>query len=252
MTNFNTKPTAFVELTSSIRMHMRLLHAELTESTYSPAHMVANADPAVWANSLSWYAESWMKASHELQHLHHIASHLADEALAAYERVMSDPDSDDTALMEEQFEAELFTVSVRVRKAAARELMRIILNGVQCSSSPMMMIHTKAQVEAAKTVLEAVGVHRDAVVGHRAIDDVFERMREDADARAHKRETTPRRIRYWKDGAVYRYEVLNADGGSLSSGGTHYTRKAAAALYFRAMGDDLYRQHNTSIVLEAV
>src|SRR5690606_6198390 len=167
------KSPAIESITFNIRRAMKDALSNLTEGKSSINEMVANMKPHLWQSNINWNAEDWMRDSFLLELAGRAAAMLADciQEVWDSESLDSDPIPEG---MDDEFNAKLETVAKQVRAITINECTRIVFRGVEFSSNPMTMLNSKAKFEAAKKMLEVLGVGDYRMTDFEATTDILD------------------------------------------------------------------------------
>lgn len=237
------KSTAIETITFNLRYAMKSALSTLVEGKSSITAMVEETKPHLWQSNLSWNAEGWMKASYILDLAGRAAAMLADriQEVWASESSNSDPIPEG---MDDGFNAKLETVAKQVRTIMINECTRIVFRGVEFSSNPMTIINSKAKVEAAKHMLEVLGMSEYHMTDFEATHDILNGIeRREEERRALRREQdaiTPSKIIAAKTGSgQYLMAAHNKLGDIIRTKVSEATRKADAKAEAVKWGEEL-------------
>lgn len=237
------KSTAIETITSNLRYAMKSALSTLVEGKSSITAMVEETKPHLWQSNLSWNVEGWMKASYILDLAGRAAAMLADriQEVWASESPNSDPIPEG---MDDELNAKLETVAKQVRTITINECTRIVFRGVEFSSNPMTIISSKAKVEAAKHVLEVLGVSEYCMTDFEATTDILDGIeRRESERRALRREQDaikPSKIIAAKTGSgQYLMAAHNKLGDVIRTKVSEATRKADAKAEAKKWGEEL-------------
>lgn len=237
------KSTAIEEITFNLRRTMEIALSNLTEGKSSINEMVASMKPHLWQSHINWNAEDWMRDSFLLELAGRAAAMLADciQEVWDSESLDSDPIPEG---MDDEFNAKLETVAKQVRAITINECTRIIFRGVEFSSNPMTMLNSKAKFEAAKKMLEALGVGNYRMTDFEATTDILDGIeRRESERRALRREQdaiTPSKVIATKTGSgQYLMAAHNKLGDVIRTKVSEATRKSDAKEEAVKWGEEL-------------
>lgn len=226
------KSPAIETITFNLRYAMKSALSTLTEGKRSINAMIEEGKPHLWQSNLSWNAEDWMKASYILDFAGRASAMLADRIQEVWdsESLNSDPIPEG---MDDEFNAKLEVVAANVRAIMINECIRIVFRGVESISNPMSIINSKAKVEAAKHMLEVLGMNEYLVTDFEATSDILNGIeRRESERRELRREQgaiTPAKVIGTKTGSgKYLLAAYNKLGDVISTKATEVTRKTEA------------------------
>lgn len=237
------KSTAIETITYHIRYAMKSALSTLVEGKSSITAMVEETKPHLWQSNISWNAEGWMKASYILDFAGHAAAMLADRIQEVWDS--ESPNSDPIPEgMDDEFNAKLEVVAQNVRAIMINECTRIIFRGVESTSNPMSIINSKAKVEAAKHMLEVMGMSEyrmtDFDATHDILNGIERRESERKELRRQQDAITPAKVIAAKTGSgKYLLAAHNKLGDVISTKPTAATRKAEAKAEAVQWGEEL-------------